>query len=72
MIKTNQAINCKKCKGNDDVVLVANDKDKKTARKGYHGKHLNTDFAWDRNFLSQADINSTSLDRQGRGCKVSQ
>ena len=39
---------------NDDVVLAVSDEDKKIA--SCHEKFLNTEFAWDKNSLSQADI----------------
>ena len=42
-------------KTNQDII----DEEKKNAWKTYHEKLLNTEFAWDRNNLSQADANNT-------------
>ena len=41
---------------NDDVVFAVSDEDKEIASS--HQKFLNTEFAWDKNSLSQADIAS--------------
>ena len=54
MVKTNQDIISDHCIRNDGVLPV-DDEEKKRAWKSYHEKLLNTEFAWDRNSLSQAD-----------------
>ena len=55
MVKTNQDIICEQFIRNDDGALVFSDEDKKIAWKSYQEKLLNTDFAWEKNTLSQAD-----------------
>ena len=44
------------CTRNDDGVLAVSDKDKKIAWKSHHKKLLSTEFACNRNTLSQVDI----------------
>ena len=55
MVKTNQDIIGKQCIRDDNGVLAVSDEDKKMTWKSYHEKLSNTQFAWDRNSLSQAD-----------------
>lgn len=39
----------------DGVLAVSDDEDMKTASKSHHEKLLNTEFAWDRNDLTQTE-----------------
>ena len=39
----------------DGVLAVCDDEDMKTASKSHHEKLLNTEFAWDRNDLTQTE-----------------
>ena len=54
MVETNPGINEQYIK-HDGEVLVINDEDQKIARRSCHEKLLNTEFAWGRNTLSEAD-----------------
>ena len=53
MVKTNQDIVGEQYIKHDDGVLAVSDADKKIAWKRYHEKLFNTEFAWNRNSLSQ-------------------
>ena len=55
MVKTNPDIIFGQHIRNDNGVLEVNNEDKKIARKSYHEKLLNKEFAWDRKSLSQVD-----------------
>ena len=55
MSKTNQNIIDEQCIKNDDAVLTVSNENKEIPWKSYHEKLFNTEFAWDRNSLSQAD-----------------
>ena len=54
MVKANQDIIGKHCIRNDDALTVS-DEDKQISWKIYHEKLMNTEFACDRNSLSQTD-----------------
>ena len=54
MVKANQDIVGKQCIRNDDALTVS-DEDKQISQKIYHDKLMNTEFACDRNSLSQTD-----------------
>ena len=53
MVKTIQDINGGQCIRNDDGLLAVRDEDKKIAWKSNHEKLLNTEFARNKNSLSQ-------------------
>ena len=73
MAKNNQDVG-EKCIKNDDGVLALSDKDK-IAGKSCHKQLLNTEFSWDKNYLSEVDKVIDVLikhDRQGHGEIVNQ
>ena len=55
MVKTNQDVTGEQCVRNHDGVGALSDEDKKITWKNYHENLLNTEFAYDRKSLSQAD-----------------
>ena len=54
MVKTNRDIIGEQRIRNNDCASVVSDEDKKIAWKSYQKKLYNTEFAWDRNSLTQA------------------
>ena len=83
MVKTNHNVVGEQCIRNN-VILAVSEEDKKIALKCYHEKLLNTEFALDKNSLSQANpanrvllITDKEKDRQsiskmknGKGCRA--
>ena len=76
IVKTNQYMISEWAIKND-VVLSVSDGDKKIAWKGYDGKLLNTEFAWDRKSFSQENAGNgvprlKDKARQRHGQRVNQ